>query len=470
MQRWQYPFLGLTHIPATLSPFEIRWFFTLSETELAAVCSRHRPLSQLGIALQLGFLRMTGRLLNDVKLLPGALLEHLGGQLQIEVPALASIRALYRRKRTLYEHQVLAVDLLGFHKLPEKARPWLAKHLREEAASLMSADELVLAARRWLYAHHYFIPNERVILDLARESLALSEDQLLAEVEAKVPPAVRARWLASLLMPHPHAAGISVLEWLQEPPRKHSPRHFTETLEKIRLLIGIGAHEFSLSTFPLERLRAYASRMIRRRPARFARLKEPRRTLELVAFIRYTLLRTTDMLLLQFERRVAELWRAAYSHTLQSEVQAAAQYRAVLARIGALLDDPQLEAEAFREHTRELLGTLSPRRYRSRTEAIRHHLLRDAVRVHSLMRQMVELRFETVPDHPLSSALDTLRTLYASGTVELPAEVKCAFSPRWDPLVQSPDRRAARHAFAAATMLYSHDAACATARHGSITA
>jgi hypothetical protein len=33
----QYPFLGLTHIPATLSPFEIRWFFTLSETERNAV-------------------------------------------------------------------------------------------------------------------------------------------------------------------------------------------------------------------------------------------------------------------------------------------------------------------------------------------------------------------------------------------------------------------------------------------------
>ena len=44
----------------------------------------------------------------SVVLPPGALLGHLGGQLQIEVPALASIRALYRRKRTLYEHQVLA--------------------------------------------------------------------------------------------------------------------------------------------------------------------------------------------------------------------------------------------------------------------------------------------------------------------------------------------------------------------------
>jgi hypothetical protein len=159
MQRWQFPFLGLTHIPATLSPFEIRWFFTLSETELAAIRPRHRPLGQLAIGLQLGFLRMTGRLLNNVKLIPRSLLEHLGSQLQNEVPTLASIRSLYRRKRTLHEHQALAATVLGFHKLPEKARPWLARHLREEAASLLGTDELVLAARRWLYAHHYFIPN-----------------------------------------------------------------------------------------------------------------------------------------------------------------------------------------------------------------------------------------------------------------------------------------------------------------------
>lgn len=214
MQRWQQPFLGLTEIPAHLSAFEIRWFFTFSRAELAVIRRRHRPIHQVAMALQVGFLRMAGRPLNSVKLIPWTLLEYLGLQLDVEVPTVASVRSLCRRQATLHEFQTLAAELLGFRKMPDKARPWLVKYLRAEARELPTSDDLVFLAQRWFYERRYFIPHRRAILDVARKSQALSEAQLLKEIQAAIPSALRATWLKTLLKPHPDEPGATLIEWL----------------------------------------------------------------------------------------------------------------------------------------------------------------------------------------------------------------------------------------------------------------
>lgn len=48
---------------------------------------------------------MSGRSLNSVRAVPAALLRHLGQPLGIQTPDLASLRALYARGRTLFDHQ-----------------------------------------------------------------------------------------------------------------------------------------------------------------------------------------------------------------------------------------------------------------------------------------------------------------------------------------------------------------------------
>ncbi len=47
---------------------------------------------KLGLALHTGFVRMSGRLLNARRVLPAALLCHLGAELDIEVPELALLQ------------------------------------------------------------------------------------------------------------------------------------------------------------------------------------------------------------------------------------------------------------------------------------------------------------------------------------------------------------------------------------------
>ena len=77
--------------------------------ERALIEGRRRPELKLGLALQIGFLRMSGRWLDAVRMVPPALWRHLGSQFSIAAPDLASLRAMYRRALTLIEHQQLGV-------------------------------------------------------------------------------------------------------------------------------------------------------------------------------------------------------------------------------------------------------------------------------------------------------------------------------------------------------------------------
>src|SRR5271154_2653176 len=114
MLAWHVPYLGWRRLPDDVSEFEIIHFFTLKSAERSAVLTRYRQPLRLGAALQIGFLRMCGRPLDVVQRVPAALLQHLGEQLDIPAPTIATLRALYlKRRRTLYEHQLWAIEFLG---------------------------------------------------------------------------------------------------------------------------------------------------------------------------------------------------------------------------------------------------------------------------------------------------------------------------------------------------------------------
>jgi 2-iminobutanoate/2-iminopropanoate deaminase len=78
--RWEHRYLGQERFPETLSALEIEHFFTLDEDELASVRERRGPLNRLALALQIGFLKLTGRTLNSVELIPSQILDHLPDQ------------------------------------------------------------------------------------------------------------------------------------------------------------------------------------------------------------------------------------------------------------------------------------------------------------------------------------------------------------------------------------------------------
>jgi hypothetical protein len=114
MTKWQATFLGLKHLPRELSGFEIEAFFTFTLAERQLIEERRRPALKLGLALQIGFLRMSGRLLDSVRIVPPALWRHLGEQFGVQAPDLASLRGMYRRTAPCMNTRNSPVPRWGF--------------------------------------------------------------------------------------------------------------------------------------------------------------------------------------------------------------------------------------------------------------------------------------------------------------------------------------------------------------------
>ena len=59
VQHWHVPFLGLQAIPPELTDFEIRYFFSYTAKERAAIFSRYGDSHRLAVALQIGMMDIT---------------------------------------------------------------------------------------------------------------------------------------------------------------------------------------------------------------------------------------------------------------------------------------------------------------------------------------------------------------------------------------------------------------------------
>jgi hypothetical protein len=80
MNDWHTACLGLKRLPSELTAFEIEALFNFSPAERRVIEERRGPELMLGLALQIGFLRMSGRLLEAVRVVPPALWRYLGQQ------------------------------------------------------------------------------------------------------------------------------------------------------------------------------------------------------------------------------------------------------------------------------------------------------------------------------------------------------------------------------------------------------
>jgi hypothetical protein len=167
LQAWRVPFLGLQALPPALTDFEIRYFFSYTAKERAAIFSRYGDSHRLAVALQIGMIKMTGRTLDAFETVPPPVLRHLQTTLQIPTPDLTSLRALYQRRSTLHEHQAWATQLLDFRPLTERRQRALLRQVRHEALKAFTLNHVVEFAKRWLYERRILIPADRRVRELA---------------------------------------------------------------------------------------------------------------------------------------------------------------------------------------------------------------------------------------------------------------------------------------------------------------
>ena len=430
MQGWRLGFLGIETIPSWLGEFEVEQFFRLSPSEIATIKTRRGNEMQLGLGLHIGFLRMSGRLLNSTDVIHWRILAFLGAQLQIPAPRVASLRALYSRRPTLYQHQQLAKALLGFKKLIEPAQRQLVAHLRQTRGAATDAAELLMGARQWLFQHAYLIPAERHLLDICRAVLYDQQAKLVAEIEKIAPLSKRKRWVGELSKPRATLKGQTYLEWLKQSPRSRRGLGLAGAFERIHFLSDLKVDSVTLPPMPLVLIKAYASRTARLKLTRFARLKPISQTIGLTCFLQLALWRTTDEAIESWLMRVSEVRRLALERAARvNDHDWQQRHAALLARViaiaGADLGPARLQV-MLTAMVREEESVVK----QSRADRARSKLMEMSAQVRSLLRLIVRLPIHVcLPESWLNQALPILRAAYGRPQLALPASMRLDFLP-----------------------------------------
>lgn len=307
-------------MPPRLSEFDREQFFTLTSADVAALREQFRSDHRLPAALMLMFMRVAGRPLDGFNVLPRNLLRHTAQVLAVSPPSIASLRSIYKRRQTLSKHQLWAKNYLGLRELELDDEAALTSALLAQAADASHADDLVQSASHWLFTRRILIPGARRLQDWARDAFAAVEAQILSAVNAAVPPTAAQRVIDAAYSARP-GADTTNLEWLKTPSKRHGPSTRAETIDKIRYLKELGAHDWTLSAVSLAKQQAYARQVQARRPVKTREIKPSRQLIELVCFLRVTLLELTDVALLQSNRRSQQLFREAADKAQSNRVR-----------------------------------------------------------------------------------------------------------------------------------------------------
>ena len=453
MRRWGLAYLGRTTFPKDVSEFELQRAFTFTDRERRDIRKAFRVRYRLAAALQLGFLRLTGRALASVAYVPAVVLHHLGRQFRGPTPDLATLRALYRRKSTRFEHHRWALEYSGLRRLDPCGESGLVAELRERTHGTLARPRLEQAGREWLFRCCYLIPSRRRMTRLVRQVIHAVEDTDHRELRRRMSGAYAQQVIQRLLAPR-RAGSTTVLQWLRRPPRRRSLKTMRELYDKYRWL----EHEIGriqLPDIPRERQRVYSRRFRRRRTADLADVSPGRRELEAVCFAVIALGELADDLLRLTEMRIAAIWRWAHAVAVEQLAPQRTRRRVeVLSQIRRLVADGSISDKTFREEVTLLVNPPAGAVPNTRAADVRDILCRNARRIRPLLQLLVKLNLKGVSENESCHALDWLRGIYGDGDDELWTVPPVEWAGRWRPLIHSGDRKFALRAYEAATLWF----------------
>jgi TnpA family transposase len=448
-------FVGQSSLPARLSEFDREYFFSLSKADVAALNEQFRDEHRLAAALMVLFMRAAGRTLDGFTVIPRNLLRYAAEAVGVSAPSIASLRAIYRRRQTHAAHQRWAKDYLGLTDLTPADEDALTVALGLQAQEAAHTDDLIEAAKQWLFAHQILIPSPYRLLDWARAAFADVEAQVVACVAKVVPAAAAKQLLRAVYTPRLQGDGSSI-EWLKTPPRRHSPTTLATTMEKIRYLKSLGVHTWDLTAVVLAKQQAYARQIQARRPVKSREIRLPIQLVEVVCFLRVTLLELTDSALQQAGRRSQQLLRAASERAQARRGNEATELLAQAVQLKIVLhDDTKGWQERVLEAQRLLCG-IDAAGGTSATFAsrVRMALAQDPQRVHACLAALDDLDFQGQATDAGFVQWQAWRGLRQRNADERVAPGALPdVGPAWQPLVIKSDPKVAWQAFEASTMM-----------------
>jgi hypothetical protein len=221
-------FIGASQLPRSLSELDVELFFKLLPTDASAIRDQFKQDLRLGPALQLVFLRASGRPLERVATVPKALLRHLSEALNLTQTSIASLRSIYRRHATLYAHQRWARAHIGLDAHTEAHWQALSQAVAVFARDAATVDELVTYAEHWLFDEKCLIPSDRTLRDLAREVDRAAEKTAIEAVHHRISSNELIKCHRVLFEPKSADEPGKLIEWFKAPMKRHSPSSLNE--------------------------------------------------------------------------------------------------------------------------------------------------------------------------------------------------------------------------------------------------
>ncbi len=454
MSGFQYRFVGADSLPSKLSEFDLNYYFQLTDEDVAALSTRFRTDRRSIAAIQMLFFRATGSPLDRFATIPRNLLHYVGKRLSVNAPSIASLKAVYDRRQTLYEHQSWAKEYLKIEDLNEAGHHKLSTYLRAQAKEVTSVDDLVTTARRWLFDQKLVVPRERALRDLARKCNDEVEKSIYADILDAVTQEGLDKCYTAVFSLKGDEGSSTILEWLKTAPKRHSPTTFTETLDKVNYLKDLGADNWNLDDIPLEKQRGYAQQMHARRPSKSKEIKTSSLAIELVFFLRMTLLELSDSAIYQAGRRYADLFRKAYSKTQAKQARSGVTYRERLVDMKKLVKDESISDQDFRAKITSLLEDIEDKPPSSHAAHVRQTFVSsDDKRVRALLHSLEGLKLEGRPHETVLENLGKLRGFYSGKVTALPTDQAFPTDRKWQELVDDEDRHLAFRALEASTAM-----------------
>jgi len=300
------------------------------------------------------------------------------------------------------------------------------------------------------------IPGDRRLADWARAAFAAAESKMLAAVRIAIGESdiqLCRNWAYTIR----DSEGMTNLEWLKTPPRRHAPSTLAETLGKIRSLKDLRVHQWTLD-IALAKQQAYAAHVQLRRPSMTLRIERVRQDLEIVCFLRVTLLELTDATLLQANRRSQQLFREAAQRVQarRSGHNASILQSAVKAK-AILTDDTRDWRERVIE-ARAALADIEEATTGSFAAQVRRALAEDSRRVHACLAGLSDLDLAGAPqDRGFAQwqAWSMLQETLAIGATEAfgSAVPIPPVGAAWSPLVHDLDPKSGYRAFEACALM-----------------
>jgi TnpA family transposase len=446
-------FVGQESLPARLSEFDRQQFFELSRADVEAIREQFRGDHRLPAALMVMFMRVAGRPLDGFNVLPRNLLRYTAQELGVSPPSIASLRSIYKRRQTLYKHQLWVKTYLGLRDLQPADEADLIDTLRVQAEESSHPDDLAQSARQWLFTRRILIPGARRLQDWARDSFAAVETQILEAINAAVPPA-KAQLLVESAYSARQGTDGTHLDWLKTPPKRHGHGSLSETFDKVRYLKLLGAHEWDLADIALAKQQAYARQVQARRPVKTREIKATRQTIELVCFLRATLLELTDIALQQSSRRSQQLFREAADRAHARRVRSTTALLQQATKAKAILHDETMSWQARVVEARQMLADLGESATGSFVSQVRKALAEDAQRVHANLAALKDLNFGGRNGDAGFEQWKAWQDLHSRGAMELSEGTPLPdVGVAWHGLVHDLDPRSGFRAFEACTMM-----------------